>query len=119
MPLSHQITSCRALQKAEIHPRLPSAYSLLSSCSGVIVLRPTFPFDKVYTSPKGVFFYQTMDAIVSYFRGSLEELRHVRWPTRQQAVRLTLIVIAFIIVNAVLLAVIDSSLTALVDFVVL
>jgi preprotein translocase subunit SecE len=60
-----------------------------------------------------------MDAILTYFRGSLEELRHVRWPTRQQAVRLTIIVLIFIVVNAFALAVIDSALTAIIDFIVL
>ncbi len=49
-----------------------------------------------------------MNALVSYFRDSLEELRHVRWPTQQQAVRLTVIVIGFIIVASIFFGVVDG-----------
>ena len=36
-----------------------------------------------------------MDAIRRYITEALEELHHVRWPTRQQAVRLSVIVLIF------------------------
>ena len=51
-----------------------------------------------------------MNAILQYIQGSLEELRLVRWPTQQQAVRLTVIVIAFIAVNAAFFGIVDAVL---------
>lgn len=45
--------------------------------------------------------------IVVYIRESLEELRQVRWPTQQQAIKLTVIVIGFIIVASAFFGVID------------
>lgn len=48
-----------------------------------------------------------MNTIVTYFRESLEELRQVRWPTQQQAIRLTVIVIGFIIVASLFFGVVD------------
>lgn len=48
-----------------------------------------------------------MNTLVTYFRESLEELRQVRWPTQQQAVRLTVIVIGFIIVSSLFFGIVD------------
>lgn len=48
-----------------------------------------------------------MDRLTQYINDALQELRHVRWPTRQQAVRLSLIVIAFSAVCAVAFGGID------------
>lgn len=48
-----------------------------------------------------------MNSILSYFRESVEELRQVRWPTQQQSVRLTVIVIGFIIVSSAFFGIID------------
>ncbi|ALM09875.1 MAG TPA: preprotein translocase subunit SecE [Candidatus Peribacter riflensis] len=50
-----------------------------------------------------------------YLRGAVEELHHVRWPTRQQAVRLSLIVIAFVFGTAVLFGVVDFLLARVVS----
>lgn len=47
------------------------------------------------------------NALVNYFQASLEELRKVTWPTRNQAVRLTFLVLGFCMVVAVLLGVLD------------
>lgn len=58
-----------------------------------------------------------MQALITYIRGSIEELNHVRWPTRQQAVRLSLIVLAFVIVSSAVLGVIDVVLTQAVTFI--
>ncbi len=55
-----------------------------------------------------------MNAIVSYITGSLEELRQVRWPTQQQAIRLTVIVIGFIAVTAAAFGLIDGLLTQII-----
>lgn len=55
-----------------------------------------------------------MNAILAYFRGSLEELRHVQWPTQQQAIRLSIIVLIFIAVNAVVFGLLDAVLAAII-----
>jgi preprotein translocase SecE subunit len=57
-----------------------------------------------------------MNAFMNYLRGSVEELRHVRWPTRQQAVRLSLITIVFIVLSAVSVGIIDTILTGIIGF---
>jgi len=45
--------------------------------------------------------------IVKYFKETKAELRKVTWPTRQEALNLTLIVVAFTISMAALLGIID------------
>lgn len=52
--------------------------------------------------------------VTSYIRGAIEELHHVRWPTRQQAVRLSLIVIVFVFSTAVIFGIVDFLLSRLV-----
>jgi preprotein translocase subunit SecE len=54
-----------------------------------------------------------MNSIISYFQDSLVELRQVRWPTRQQAIRLSMIVIAFTLACTVLLGIVDFGLSEL------
>lgn len=51
-----------------------------------------------------------LSSTVSYFRGALEELRQVRWPTRNQAIRLSVIVIIFTFAAASVYGVIDFAL---------
>ncbi len=55
-----------------------------------------------------------MNSFISYVRGSLEELRLVRWPTQQQAIRLTLITLVFIAVSSTFFGLVDSMFTELV-----
>ena len=55
-----------------------------------------------------------MKAITSYIQGSIEEFRHVRWPTRQQAIRLTTIVIGFLIVTSVAFGLVDLLLSEII-----
>ncbi len=55
-----------------------------------------------------------MTAFLSYIRGSLEELHLVRWPTQQQAVRLTLIVVGFIAVSAAFFGLVDAFLVEII-----
>lgn len=50
-----------------------------------------------------------------YFRGAVEELHHVRWPTRQQAVRLSLIVVAFVFGTAIAFGLVDFVLARIVQ----
>lgn len=52
-----------------------------------------------------------MTSIITYVQDSITELRQVRWPTRQQAVRLSIIVIAFTLACTVLLGFIDFGLS--------
>lgn len=57
-----------------------------------------------------------MHALITYVRDALEELRHVRWPTRQQAVRFSLIVLAFTGACTVVFGIVDYSFTALFEY---
>jgi len=59
-----------------------------------------------------------MNAIVTYFRESLEELRLVRWPTQQQAVRLTVIATVFIALNATFFGFVDAVFTQIIRWTV-
>ena len=45
--------------------------------------------------------------IIKYFKETRAELRKVNWPSRQEALNLTLIVVAFKIFMAALLGIID------------
>ncbi len=56
-----------------------------------------------------------MNAITSYINGALEELRQVRWPTRQQAIRFSAIVVAFVFASGVFFGVVDFGLSELVQ----
>lgn len=48
-----------------------------------------------------------MDRLLNYFKESQAELSRVTWPTRKQAAKLTLAVIAFSIVLALFIGAID------------
>ena len=48
-----------------------------------------------------------MNAMMQYIKESIEELRQVRWPTRQQAVRFSAIVIGFTFACAIAFGLID------------
>lgn len=50
-----------------------------------------------------------MNTITTYIRESLEELRQVRWPTQHQAVRLTTIVIVFIVITSAFFGLVDAG----------
>lgn len=47
------------------------------------------------------------NVITRYFKETIAELKKVSWPTRQEALNLTLIVVGFTIFMAVLLGLID------------
>jgi preprotein translocase SecE subunit len=53
---------------------------------------------------------------IAYVQSALEELHHVRWPTRQQAVRLSAIVLGFVLVSALAFGVVDFILAQVVSF---
>jgi preprotein translocase SecE subunit len=53
-----------------------------------------------------------MNAISKYINDSLEELRHVRWPTRQQAIRLSAVVVVFVAITSLAFGALDIGLSA-------
>lgn len=55
-----------------------------------------------------------MSAFLRYFQDSLAELHQVRWPTRQQAIRLTVISIVFIFASSAALGLVDAALTQII-----
>jgi preprotein translocase SecE subunit len=55
-----------------------------------------------------------MNTVTVYIRESLSELRQVRWPTQQQSIKLTTIVIGFIIVCSTFFGLIDASLSEII-----
>ncbi len=63
--------------------------------------------------PSGLFYdiRNPMNAIIRYVNESIRELELVRWPTRQQAVRLSAIVLIFTAINALAFGAIDIALT--------
>ncbi len=58
-----------------------------------------------------------MASVTKYFRDSIEELRHVRWPTRQQAIRLSIIVIGFTIICSAFFGFVDFAMSGLVKLI--
>jgi preprotein translocase SecE subunit len=66
--------------------------------------------------PEGRFQEETMKLLLQYINESLEELHHVRWPTRQQAVRLSLVVLAFTAVSAAAFGFLDFFLSLALKF---
>jgi preprotein translocase SecE subunit len=57
-----------------------------------------------------------MSTITTYINEALVELRHVRWPTRQQAIRLSIIVIIFTTAVSIAFGAIDYVLSQGVKF---
>ncbi|MBI4101236.1 preprotein translocase subunit SecE [Candidatus Microgenomates bacterium] len=55
-----------------------------------------------------------MPSVLSYFKGSWQELAKVSWPNREQTLRLTLAVLIFSTVLAVIIGLLDFGLTELV-----
>jgi len=49
--------------------------------------------------------------IKNYIKGAFEELPKVVWPTKNQAIRITIIVLIFCLVTAVSLALVDYGFT--------
>lgn len=57
-------------------------------------------------------------AIGGYFKGSWEELKQVRWPTRQATWSLTLAVLVFTIFFVVLISLLDLGFKALFELII-
>lgn len=45
--------------------------------------------------------------ILAYFTGSVEELRKVVWPTKEQTIQMTIITLIFCLIFALVLGVVD------------
>lgn len=58
-----------------------------------------------------------MNALTNYINDALAEFRQVRWPTRQQAIRLSIIVIGFTAVATLIFGAIDYALAQIVSFI--
>lgn len=58
-----------------------------------------------------------MNAIQNYINDAVTELHQVRWPTRQQAVRLSVIVVGFILVSSFALGFADFLIGRVVSFI--
>ncbi|MDA2936120.1 preprotein translocase subunit SecE [Patescibacteria group bacterium AH-259-L05] len=56
--------------------------------------------------------------VTNYFKGSVKELKKVNWPTKQQAIRHTLLVIAISLVVATFLGIVDFILTNILQLVI-
>ena len=59
-----------------------------------------------------------LSTALTYIHDSIEELHHVRWPTRQQAVRLSIIVLAFTLICSAAFGLIDFVFEQLVTFLI-
>lgn len=57
-----------------------------------------------------------MNRFIQYINDALVELRHVRWPTRQQAIRLSAIVLGFTAVCAIAFGAIDYVFSEILRF---
>jgi len=84
--------------------------SLLYRVLGILVLAAMAGFVALQTA-KGAAFW-------SLVKGSRTEIRKVVWPTRQETVQTTLIVVAFVLVVALILWGLDSFLGWLVSLVI-
>jgi preprotein translocase subunit SecE len=58
------------------------------------------------------------NALVRYYRETVGELRKVVWPTREEALRLTGIVLTVIIIMAIILGLFDVGFAALISFLI-
>lgn len=56
-----------------------------------------------------------IDTTRQYIRESIEELHHVRWPTHQQAIRLSAVVVGFTLISAAAFGAIDFVLSIVVN----
>jgi len=56
--------------------------------------------------------------LINYFQGVVSELKKVHWPTRQEVISHTVIVIISAVVATSILAALDYGLTSLVQYIV-
>ncbi len=56
------------------------------------------------------------NAVTNYVKQSFQELSKVTWPTKNQAIRLTVIVLVFCLIAALILAAIDFGFNELFSY---
>lgn len=54
-----------------------------------------------------------MNRLINYFKDTRSEMNHVSWPTKEQTINFTLIVLGFAIFTGLLLGVFDFVFSAL------
>lgn len=59
-----------------------------------------------------------MDSITKYFRDTFAEMKQVKWPTRNQALMYSLLVIAISVLTALFLGAFDFLFTNFIDLIV-
>lgn len=57
-------------------------------------------------------------SLITYFKDTRSELKHVNWSTRNQAINYTILVIAFSLVIALILATLDFFFVGLLKLVI-
>jgi preprotein translocase subunit SecE len=57
-----------------------------------------------------------INSIINYFKASYRELAKVSWPSRNEVIWLTALVVAVVIIFAAFLALIDFGLTNLINY---
>jgi preprotein translocase subunit SecE len=57
------------------------------------------------------------NAVTRYVKGSLAELTKVTWPTKHQAIKLTGIVLVFVLLTAIFLATVDFGFNAIYTYI--
>jgi preprotein translocase SecE subunit len=61
---------------------------------------------------RGLFFLaRYMRALLQYFQEAIHELRQVKWPTQQHAVRISIITVIFVITSMFIVGVFDLTLS--------
>jgi preprotein translocase SecE subunit len=59
-----------------------------------------------------------MDRLSRYFRDTIAEMKHVRWPTQNQALMYTAVVIGISLIVMVFVSVADFVFTSGLDFII-
>lgn len=75
----------------------------------------------IFLPPKGFFKFEGKfmreNIFISYIKSSIEELGRVTWPTKNQAVRLTIIVFIFCLLFALFLGALDLGFSTLYKYI--
>lgn len=90
------------------------------------MVNPAFDIPKkrsiVYTfAQRGVFILQTlfiMKKITNYFRDTFAEMKHVKWPSQNQALIYTALIVAICAFTAVFLGLFDFAFSRGIDMIV-
>ncbi len=59
-----------------------------------------------------------IQALTNYIKGSIDELKKVTWPTREETVRFSIIVIVATLISVGLLTLIDFGLNYIIDILI-